>query len=150
MMGSYRYKGKRGEAQTQRGGKRKIDTKEREGGEVQTGWKGKMEETYRHKGKIAALASCNLNYGTSVIVGLPPSAAEMTLSPTLIFTGRTWKGSLFGGMRGKEDVPKLVSELMAKKFNLDPLITHVLPFDKINEGFELLRNKKCIRTVLKM
>ncbi|XP_067324708.1 alcohol dehydrogenase 1B-like [Anolis sagrei] len=99
---------------------------------------------------IAALASCNLNYGTSVIVGLPPSAAEMTLSPTLIFTGRTWKGSLFGGMRGKEDVPKLVSELMAKKFNLDPLITHVLPFDKINEGFELLRNKKCIRTVLKM
>ncbi|XP_003225789.1 alcohol dehydrogenase 1B [Anolis carolinensis] len=99
---------------------------------------------------IAALASCNMNYGTSVMVGLPPSEAEMTLSPTLIFTGRTWKGSLFGDMRGKEDVPKLVSELMAKKFNLDPIITHVLPFDKINEGFELLRNGKCIRTVLKM
>ncbi|XP_060635165.2 alcohol dehydrogenase 1A-like [Anolis sagrei] len=99
---------------------------------------------------ISALASCNLNYGTSVVVGAPPSASEMTLSPTLIFTGRTWKGSVFGGLRSKHDIPELVSEFMAKKFNLDPLITHVLPFDQINEGFELLRNGKCIRTVLKM
>ncbi|XP_067324707.1 alcohol dehydrogenase 1B-like [Anolis sagrei] len=99
---------------------------------------------------IAALASCNLNYGVSVVVGAPPSAAEMTLSPTLIFTGRTWKGSVFGGLKSKDDIPKLVLDLMAKKFNLDPLITHVLPFDKINEGFDLLRKGESIRTVLKM
>ncbi|XP_003225790.1 alcohol dehydrogenase 1B [Anolis carolinensis] len=99
---------------------------------------------------VAALASCNMNYGVSVIVGAAPSASEVTLSPTLIFTGRTWKGSVFGGLKSKDAVPKLVLELMSKKFILDPLITHVLPFDKINEGFELLHKGESIRTVLKM
>ncbi|XP_003225787.1 alcohol dehydrogenase 1B isoform X1 [Anolis carolinensis] len=98
----------------------------------------------------AALASCNLNYGVSVMVGVPPSAAEMTLSPRLIFTGRTWKGSVFGGLKSKDDIPKLVLAGMEKKFNLDPLVTHVLPFEKINEGFELLHKGQSIRTVLKM
>ncbi|XP_042326679.1 alcohol dehydrogenase 1B-like [Sceloporus undulatus] len=97
---------------------------------------------------IAALASCNLNYGTSVVVGVAPSASEITFSPSLLFTGRTWKGSVFGGLKSKDDVPKLVSEFMAKKFVLDPLISHVLPFDQINEGFELLHKGKSIRCVL--
>ncbi|XP_042326681.1 alcohol dehydrogenase 1B-like [Sceloporus undulatus] len=98
----------------------------------------------------AALASCNMNYGTSVVVGAPPSASQITFSPTLIFTGRTWKGSVFGGLKSKDAVPKLVSEFMAKKFVLDPLITHVLPFDQINHGFELLHKGESIRSVLKM
>nr|XP_020658589.1 alcohol dehydrogenase 1B-like [Pogona vitticeps] len=97
---------------------------------------------------IAALASCNMNYGISVVVGAPPSAAEMTFSPALIFTGRTWKGCVFGGLKSKDAVPQLVSDFMAKKFCLDPLITHILPFDKINEGFELLRKGKSIRAIL--
>ncbi|KAJ7327112.1 hypothetical protein JRQ81_016871 [Phrynocephalus forsythii] len=97
---------------------------------------------------IAALASCNMNYGTSIIVGAPPSGTEITISPTLVFTGRTWKGCIFGSLKSKDDIPKLVSDFMAKKFCLDPLITHILPFDKINEGFELLRAGKSIRTVL--
>nr|XP_060635168.1 alcohol dehydrogenase 1B-like [Anolis sagrei ordinatus] len=98
----------------------------------------------------AALASCNKNYGVSVMVGVPPSAADMTISPTLIFTGRTWKGSLFGGLKTKDDIPNLVLGVIEKKFNLDPLVTHVLPFEKINEGFELLHKGQSIRTVLKM
>uniref|UniRef100_A0A6J0UH90 alcohol dehydrogenase n=1 Tax=Pogona vitticeps TaxID=103695 RepID=A0A6J0UH90_9SAUR len=97
---------------------------------------------------ISALASCNMNYGTSVVVGAPPSASAITFSPALIFTGRTWKGCVFGGLKSKDDVPELVSDFMAKKFCLDPLITHILPFDKINEGFELLQTGKSIRTVL--
>ncbi|XP_054845696.1 alcohol dehydrogenase 1-like [Eublepharis macularius] len=97
---------------------------------------------------IAALASCQMNYGTSVMVGVAPSASQITFHPMLLFTGRTWKGSVFGGWKSKEAVPKLVSDFMAKKFTLDPLITHTLPFDKINEGFELLRKGISIRTVL--
>ncbi|XP_060103011.1 alcohol dehydrogenase 1-like isoform X2 [Heteronotia binoei] len=96
----------------------------------------------------AALASCQMNYGTSVIVGVAPSASQITFHPMLLFTGRTWKGSVFGGWKSKQDVPKLVSDFMAKKFTLDPLITHTLPFDKINEGFDMLRSGKSIRTVL--
>ncbi|XP_003225784.1 alcohol dehydrogenase 1A [Anolis carolinensis] len=96
----------------------------------------------------AALASCHNNYGTSVIVGVPPSAAQISLDPMLLFTGRTWKGSVFGGWKSKDSVPKLVSDFMGKKFILDPLITHTMPFEKINEGFELLRSGKSIRTVL--
>ncbi|XP_060635166.2 alcohol dehydrogenase 1A [Anolis sagrei] len=96
----------------------------------------------------AALASCHNNYGTSVIVGVPPSAAQITFDPMLLFTGRTWKGSVFGGWKSKDSVPKLVSDFMGKKFILDPLITHTMPFEKINEGFELLRSGKSIRTVL--
>ncbi|XP_015271461.1 PREDICTED: alcohol dehydrogenase 1A [Gekko japonicus] len=96
----------------------------------------------------AALASCHENYGISVIVGVPPSASEISFNPMLLFTGRTWKGSVFGGWKSKNSVPKLVSDYMGKKFVLDPLITHTLPFEKINDGFELLRTGKSIRTVL--
>lgn len=96
----------------------------------------------------AALASCNNNIGKSVIVGVPPSASQMSVDPMLLFTGRTWMGTVFGGWKSKDSVPKLVSDFMGKKFVLDPLITHTLPFDQINEGFDLLRAGKSIRTVL--
>ncbi|XP_034970084.1 alcohol dehydrogenase 1A [Zootoca vivipara] len=96
----------------------------------------------------AALASCHSNYGTSVIVGVPPSTSTIAVDPMLLFTGRTWKGSVFGGWKSKDSVPRLVSDFLGKKFILDPLITHTLPFEKINEGFELLRAGKSIRTVL--
>uniref|UniRef100_A0A8D0BVT7 alcohol dehydrogenase n=1 Tax=Salvator merianae TaxID=96440 RepID=A0A8D0BVT7_SALMN len=96
----------------------------------------------------AALMSCNENYGVCVIVGAPPTASEITFSPLHIFTGRTWKGCLYGGWKSKESATKLVKDFMEGKFTLDPLITHTLPFDKINEAFELLRTGKCIRCVL--
>ncbi|NXF96424.1 ADH1 dehydrogenase, partial [Eubucco bourcierii] len=90
----------------------------------------------------AALASCQCNYGVSVIVGVPPSAQKITFDPMLLFTGRSWKGSIFGGWKSKDSVPQLVADYMKKKFDLDPLITHKLPFTKINEGFDLLRTGK--------
>ncbi|XP_009325306.1 PREDICTED: alcohol dehydrogenase 1 [Pygoscelis adeliae] len=96
----------------------------------------------------AALACCQYNYGVSVIVGVPPAAQKITFDPMLLFTGRTWKGSVFGGWKSKDSVPKLVADYMKKKFVLDPLITHTLPFTKINEGFDLLRTGKSIRSVL--
>ncbi|XP_064366582.1 alcohol dehydrogenase 1-like isoform X1 [Dromaius novaehollandiae] len=96
----------------------------------------------------AALASVHYNYGVSVIVGVPPAAEKISFDPMLLFSGRTWKGSVFGGWKSKDAVPKLVADFMEKKFVLDPLITHTLPFLKINEGFELLRTGKSIRSVL--
>ncbi|NWY06882.1 ADH1 dehydrogenase, partial [Nothoprocta ornata] len=90
----------------------------------------------------AALASCHFNYGVSVIVGVPPAAQKITFDPMLLFCGRTWKGSVFGSWKSKDAIPKLVADYMEKKFVLDPLITHTLPFSKINEGFDLLRKGK--------
>ncbi|KAM9087319.1 alcohol dehydrogenase S chain [Balaenoptera ricei] len=97
---------------------------------------------------MAALLCCQEAYGVSVIVGIPPSAQNLSVNPMLLLTGRTWKGAIFGGFKSKDSVPKLVADFMAKKFPLDPLITHVLPFEKINEGFDLLRSGKSVRTVL--
>ncbi|XP_051822435.1 all-trans-retinol dehydrogenase [NAD(+)] ADH7-like isoform X2 [Antechinus flavipes] len=99
---------------------------------------------------IDALASCHMSYGTSVVVGAPPSSKMLTYDPMLLFTGRTWKGCAFGGWKSRDDLPKLVSDFMAKKFDLDELITHVLPFNKIKEGFDLLYKGESIRTVLLM
>lgn len=97
---------------------------------------------------VDALTSCHMNYGTSVVVGAPPSANMLTYNPMLLFTGRTWKGCIFGGWKSRDDVPKLVTDFLAKKFDLDQLITHVLPFKNIQEGFELLYSGQSIRTVL--
>ncbi|XP_053522387.1 alcohol dehydrogenase 1C isoform X2 [Artibeus jamaicensis] len=97
---------------------------------------------------VAALSCCQDAYGVSVIVGVPPNSKNLSMDPMLLLTGRTWKGAFFGGFKSKESVPKLVADFMAKKFSFDPLITHVLPFEKINEGYELLRSGKSIRTIL--
>ncbi|XP_037686232.1 alcohol dehydrogenase E chain [Choloepus didactylus] len=95
-----------------------------------------------------ALSCCHEAYGVSVIVGVPPGSQNLSMDPMLLLTGRTWKGAIFGGFKSKDSVPKLVADFMANKFPLDPLITHVLPFQEINEGFGLLRSGKSIRTIL--
>ncbi|XP_040822785.1 alcohol dehydrogenase 1-like isoform X2 [Ochotona curzoniae] len=97
---------------------------------------------------VSALLCCHGSCGTSVVVGVPPGSESLTVNPLEILTGRTWKGAIFGGYKGKDSVPKLVADFMANKFQLDPLITKVLPFEKINEGFDLLRTGKSIRTIL--
>ncbi|XP_053779022.1 alcohol dehydrogenase E chain [Desmodus rotundus] len=97
---------------------------------------------------VAALSCCQYAYGISVIVGLPPGSQNLSMNPKLLLSGRTWKGATFGGFKSKDSVPKLVADFMAKKFSLDPLITHVLPFENINEGYELLRSGKSIHTIL--
>ncbi|XP_025871428.1 alcohol dehydrogenase E chain [Vulpes vulpes] len=97
---------------------------------------------------VAALSCCQESYGVSVIVGVPPNSQSLSMNPMLLLTGRSWKGAIFGGFKSRDSVPKLVADFMAKKFPLESLITHVLPFEKINEGFDLLRSGKSIRTVL--
>ncbi|XP_053921228.1 alcohol dehydrogenase 1-like [Cuculus canorus] len=97
---------------------------------------------------IAALASCNMNTGVCVMIGQPPADSVLSLDPMLLLTGRTWKGTLLGGWRMKDSIPKLVSSYLEKKINSDLLITHTLPIAEVNEGFELLRAGKSIRSVL--
>ncbi|KAM4049022.1 alcohol dehydrogenase 1-like [Anomaloglossus baeobatrachus] len=96
----------------------------------------------------AALECTHMGYGTSVIIGGAPPNAHITFDPYLLFTGRSWKGSIFGGWKSKESVPRLVADYLSNKFNLDGLVSHTLPFDQINEGFQLLQSGKSIRTIL--
>ncbi|XP_018419783.1 PREDICTED: alcohol dehydrogenase 1-like isoform X1 [Nanorana parkeri] len=96
----------------------------------------------------AALECTHPGYGTSVIIGVASHDAKITFDPLLLLTGRTWKGSVYGGYKSMDSVPQLVSDYMAGKFDLDGLVTHTLPFTQINKGFELLRTGKSIRTVL--
>ncbi|XP_071974464.1 alcohol dehydrogenase 1-like [Engystomops pustulosus] len=98
---------------------------------------------------VSALLSSHVSCGTAVIVGVAPSVSTLSFAPMLLLTGRTIKGALFGGFKSKECVPQLVSDLIAEKFKVDGLISHNLPFNEINKGFEMLRNGESIRTVLK-
>ncbi|KAM5191517.1 uncharacterized protein ACMZJ9_022920 [Mantella aurantiaca] len=97
---------------------------------------------------IAALECTHQGYGTSVVVGVASEGSTITFDPLLLLTGRVWKGSVYGGYKSMDSVPKLVSDYVAGKFNLHGLVTHTLPFTQINEGFQLLRDGKSIRTVL--
>ncbi len=95
-----------------------------------------------------ALECCHRGWGTSVIIGVAGAGQEIATRPFQLVTGRVWKGTAFGGARGRTDVPKIVDWYMDGKINIDDLITHVLPFDQINAGFDLLRRGESIRTVL--
>lgn len=84
-----------------------------------------------------------------MIVGVAAAGQEISTRPFQLVTGRTWKGTAFGGWKSVDSVPKLVNDYMAKKIKVDEFVTHTLPFDKINEAFDLLHKGKSIRTVLK-
>ena len=95
-----------------------------------------------------ALECCHRGWGTSIIIGVAGTGQEISTRPFQLITGRNWRGTAFGGARGRTDVPKIVDWYMNGKINIDDLITHVLPFAQINKGFELLRKGESIRTVL--
>jgi S-(hydroxymethyl)glutathione dehydrogenase/alcohol dehydrogenase len=95
-----------------------------------------------------ALECCHRGWGVSVIIGVAGSGKEIATRPFQLVTGRVWKGTAFGGARGRTDVPKIVDWYMDGKINIDDLITHVLPLDRINEGFDLMHEGKSIRTVV--
>ncbi|XP_066852496.1 alcohol dehydrogenase class-3 [Anser cygnoides] len=97
----------------------------------------------------AALEACHKGWGVSVIVGVAAAGQEISTRPFQLVTGRTWKGTAFGGWKSVDNVPKLVTDYMSKKIKVDEFVTHTLPFDKINEAFELMHTGKSIRTVLK-
>jgi S-(hydroxymethyl)glutathione dehydrogenase/alcohol dehydrogenase len=95
-----------------------------------------------------ALECCHKGWGVSVIIGVAPAGAEITTRPFQLVTGRVWKGTAFGGARGRSEVPKIVDWYMQGKINIDDLITHQLPLDRINEAFDLMHDGKSIRAVV--
>jgi S-(hydroxymethyl)glutathione dehydrogenase/alcohol dehydrogenase len=95
-----------------------------------------------------ALECCHRGWGESIIIGVAGAGQEISTRPFQLVTGRVWKGTAFGGARGRTDVPKLVDWYMDKKIAIDPLITHTLPLERINEAFDLMHEGKSIRTVI--
>ncbi|MFT4060450.1 MAG: S-(hydroxymethyl)glutathione dehydrogenase/class III alcohol dehydrogenase [Legionella sp.] len=95
-----------------------------------------------------ALECCHKGWGISTIIGVAGAGQEISTRPFQLVTGRVWKGSAFGGARGRTDVPKIVDWYMDGKINIDDLITHVLPIEKINEAFALMHHGESIRTVV--
>jgi S-(hydroxymethyl)glutathione dehydrogenase/alcohol dehydrogenase len=96
-----------------------------------------------------ALECCHRGWGVSVIIGVAGAGQEIRTRPFQLVTGRVWKGTAFGGARGRTDVPRIVDWYMEKKINIDDLITHVLPLERINEGFDLMHRGESIRAVVK-
>jgi len=95
-----------------------------------------------------ALECCHRGWGVSVIIGVAGAGQEIRTRPFQLVTGRVWKGTAFGGARGRTDVPKIVDWYMEGKINIDDLITHVLPLPRINEGFDLMHRGESIRSVV--
>ncbi|MEJ7735206.1 MAG: S-(hydroxymethyl)glutathione dehydrogenase/class III alcohol dehydrogenase [Polyangiaceae bacterium] len=95
-----------------------------------------------------ALECCHKGWGVSVIIGVAGAGQEISTRPFQLVTGRVWKGTAFGGARGRTDVPKIVDWYMDRKIDIDSLITHVLPLDRINEAIDLMHAGTSIRTVV--
>ena len=96
-----------------------------------------------------ALESAHKGWGESIIIGVAGSGQEISTRPFQLVTGRSWRGTAFGGARGRTDVPKYVDWYMDGQIEIDPMITHTLPLEKINEAFDLMHDGKSIRAVIK-
>ncbi|HEY9037326.1 MAG TPA: S-(hydroxymethyl)glutathione dehydrogenase/class III alcohol dehydrogenase [Roseovarius sp.] len=95
-----------------------------------------------------ALEASHKGWGESIIIGVAPAGAEIATRPFQLVTGRTWKGTAFGGARGRTDVPKIVDWYMDGKIEIDPMITHILKLDEINKGFDMMHAGESIRSVV--
>jgi S-(hydroxymethyl)glutathione dehydrogenase/alcohol dehydrogenase len=95
-----------------------------------------------------ALECCHKGWGVSVIIGVAGAGEEISTRPFQLVTGRVWKGTAFGGARGRTDVPKIVDWYMESKINIDDLITHVMPVEEINNAFDLMHKGESIRSVV--
>ena len=95
-----------------------------------------------------ALECCHRGWGVSVIIGVAGAGQEIRTRPFQLVTGRVWKGTAFGGARGRTDVPKIVDWYMEKKINIDDLITHTMPLKEINRAFDLMHSGESIRSVV--
>ena len=96
----------------------------------------------------AALECCHKGWGESVIIGVAGAGQEISTRPFQLVTGRVWRGTAFGGARGRTDVPKIVDWYMDGKINIDDLITHKMPLAQINDAFDLMHAGKSIRSVI--
>ena len=95
-----------------------------------------------------ALEACHRGWGQSIVIGVAGSGQEISTRPFQLVTGRVWKGTAFGGARGRTDVPKIVDWYMAGKIQIDPMITHKLKLEEINKGFDLMHAGESIRSVV--
>jgi S-(hydroxymethyl)glutathione dehydrogenase/alcohol dehydrogenase len=95
-----------------------------------------------------ALEACHRGWGQSIIIGVAGAGQEISTRPFQLVTGRVWKGTAFGGARGRTDVPRIVDWYMDGKIEIDPMITHTLKLEDINKGFDLMREGKSIRSVV--
>ena len=96
----------------------------------------------------AALECCHKGWGESIIIGVAGAGQEISTRPFQLVTGRSWRGTAFGGARGRTDVPKIVDWYMEGKIDIDPMITHTMPLDDINKGFNLMHAGESIRSVV--
>jgi len=96
----------------------------------------------------AALESCHKGWGESIIIGVAGAGEEIATRPFQLVTGRTWRGTAFGGAKGRTEVPQIVDWYMDGKINIDDLITHTMPLDQINDAFDLMHEGKSIRSVI--
>ncbi len=114
--------------------------------------KGGADYTFECIGNVKvmrqALECAHKGWGTSVIIGVAPAGAEISTRPFQLVTGRNWRGSAFGGARGRTDVPKIVDWYMEGKIDIDSLITHTMPLERINEAFDLMHRGESIRSVV--
>jgi len=95
-----------------------------------------------------ALECCHRGWGESIVIGVAEAGQEIATRPFQLVTGRVWKGTAFGGARGRTDVPAIVDWYMSGKIAIDPMITHVLALDEINRAFDLMHEGKSIRSVV--
>jgi S-(hydroxymethyl)glutathione dehydrogenase/alcohol dehydrogenase len=95
-----------------------------------------------------ALECCHRGWGTSIIIGVAEAGKEIATRPFQLVTGRNWRGTAFGGAKGRTDVPKIVDWYMNGKIEIDPMITHVMKLEKINDAFDLMHAGKSIRSVV--
>ena len=95
-----------------------------------------------------ALECCHFGWGVCTVIGVAPTGKEIATRPFQLITGRVWKGTAFGGARGRTDVPKIVDWYMDKKINIDDLVTHTMPLERINEAFDLMHRGESIRSVV--
>jgi S-(hydroxymethyl)glutathione dehydrogenase/alcohol dehydrogenase len=114
--------------------------------------KGGADYTFDATGNVqvmrAALECAHKGWGESIIIGVAPAGAEISTRPFQLVTGRSWRGTAFGGARGRTDVPKIVDWYMDGKIEIDPMITHTMPLEDINKGFELMHSGESIRSVV--
>ncbi|MDO9478398.1 MAG: S-(hydroxymethyl)glutathione dehydrogenase/class III alcohol dehydrogenase, partial [Pseudohongiella sp.] len=114
--------------------------------------KGGADYTFECIGNVTtmrqALEACHKGWGESIIIGVAGAGKEISTRPFQLVTGRVWRGSAFGGARGRTDVPTIVDMYMEGRINIDDLITHTMPLDKINDAFDLMHEGKSIRSVV--
>ena len=114
--------------------------------------KGGADYTFDATGNVnvmrTALESAHKGWGESIIIGVAPAGAEISTRPFQLVTGRSWRGTAFGGASGRTDVPKIVDWYMQGKIEIDPMITHKLKLDDINKGFDLMHSGESIRAVV--